>query len=139
MTYASGGLIEALDYNNFAASVNAIWGVGSGTYGYGGANIANVNVSGAEIVTAVQWNTLISRLDSITNHQTGTGLGAGITARVAGNVITYLSAITSSISTLTTNKLNSVTNSTGYTGSTAPNSTGEAVNNLKVSHNRKQF
>jgi hypothetical protein len=35
MTYASGGLIEAVDYNNFAASVNAIWGTGSGDRGYG--------------------------------------------------------------------------------------------------------
>jgi hypothetical protein len=129
MTYASGGLIEALDYNNFVASVNAIWGVGSGNSGYGGANLGNVNVSGAEIVTAVQWNTLISRLDSITNHQAGTG--SGITARVAGNVITYLSTITSSISTLTTNRLNAATNSTGYQGSTVSNSTGWTTTAVK--------
>jgi hypothetical protein len=35
MSYSSGGLIEATDYNGFAASVNALWGTGTGQRGYG--------------------------------------------------------------------------------------------------------
>jgi hypothetical protein len=35
MAYTVGGLIEATHYNGFAASVNAVWGTGTGDRGYG--------------------------------------------------------------------------------------------------------
>ena len=131
MTYASGGLIEAVDYNNFAASVNAIWGAGTGTSGYGQSTI----IAGADIavignpVPASSWATLISRLDSLSRHQTGSV--TGITQPSAGNVITYLSTITSAISTVTTSKLNAATNSTAVSGNTGANSTGWTTSAVK--------
>jgi hypothetical protein len=103
MTYAQGGLIQATDYNGFVASVNAIWGTGSGDAGYGQSTTLST-VAASNTVTATQWSTLISRLNSISTHQSGSG--TGITSPSAGNVITYLSTLSSTISTLTTNRLN---------------------------------
>jgi len=126
MTYASGGLIEALDYNNFAASVNAIWGSGGSPtldYGYGQASISGVLQSAT--VAASEWATLISRLDSLDRHQTNTT--SGITPPTSNTTITYLSSIGSLISTLTSSRLTTalarvsatatVTNATTWSGS----------------------
>ncbi len=105
MVYASGGLIEAIDYNNFVASVNAIWGTG-GTptldYGYGQATTLS-NVAISNTVSHSEWATLINRLDSMDFHQTNTS--SGITAPTANTTITYLSTIGSLLGTLTTNRL----------------------------------
>ena len=55
MTYTSGGLIQATDYNGFvsttaSANLNAVWGnSGSVNYGYGQANVPTVSVGGVEI------------------------------------------------------------------------------------------
>jgi hypothetical protein len=105
MTYASGGLIEATDYNGFVASVNAIWGVGSGDSGYGQSTTLST-VAAGNTVTATQWATLLSRLDSMSRHQTNSL--TGLTSPIAGDTITYLSTLSSVISTLTTNRLTAV-------------------------------
>lgn len=102
MTYASGGLIEATDYNGFVASVNAIWGTGSGDSGYGQATTVST-VAAADTVTASQWSTLIARINTMDQHQTGTT--TALTIPVAGDTITYLATLSSEISTLTTNRL----------------------------------
>jgi hypothetical protein len=127
MTYAQGGLIEATDYNGFVASVNALWGVGSGDSGYGQASTLS-SVSAAGTVTATQWSDLIARINSIRQHADATT--SGLSSPSAGNTITYLSTMSSQISTATTNRLNnsgdgnaansiagtaSVTNATGWT------------------------
>lgn len=105
MTYASGGLIEATDYNGFVASVNAIWGTGSGSSGYGqSTTVSTVAVSNT--VTADQWATLISRINSMSNHQSGSP--TALTGPITGDTITYLSTLSSAISTITTNRLNAV-------------------------------
>lgn len=103
MTYASGGLIQATDYNGFVASVNAIWGTGTGDAGYGQATTLST-VAASNTVTAAQWSTLITRLNSISLHQTGSNTALALPS--AGNVIAYLSTLSSTISTLTTNRLN---------------------------------
>lgn len=112
MTYASGGLIEATDYNGFVASVNAIWGTGTSDAGYGQATTLST-VASSDTVTASQWATLIARLNSISNHQTGSA--TALISPSAGNVITYLSTLSSTISTLTTNRLTFNTQGTGTT------------------------
>jgi hypothetical protein len=114
MTYGSGGLIEAVDYNNFAQRINWLIGTGSGApsldYGWGqtginlSSNLVLANVAASNTVTAAQWATLISRLDTIDQHETATT--SGITQPTAGNTITYISTIDSLISTLTTNRRN---------------------------------
>lgn len=107
MTYASGGLIEATDYNGFVASVNAIWGVGSGDSGYGQSTILST-VAPSNTVTAAQWSALIARINSSNQHQSGAVTSLAIPT--AGDVITYLSTLSSAISTITTNRLSAISN-----------------------------
>lgn len=123
MTYSAGGTIQATDYNGFVASVNAIWGTGSSDSGYGQSTTLSTVSAGVTTVTATQWSDLIARMNSIDQHQTGTT--TGITSPSAGQTITYLSTLSSTISTLTTSRLTaiatgsatttSVTNATGWT------------------------
>jgi hypothetical protein len=103
MTSASGGLIEATDYNGFVASVNAIWGVGSGDSGYGQTTTLST-VAVSNTVTATQWATLITRINSMSSHQSGSP--TALSNPTAGDIITYLSTLSSAISTITTNRLN---------------------------------
>lgn len=107
MTYASGQLIEAADYNGFASTntnnVNTVWGVGSGDKGYGqSSTLASVAVSGT--VTATQWADLNNRISSLGN-QTNTVITAR-TNPVVGDIIGVLSAINTDITNVTTNRGN---------------------------------
>jgi len=102
MTYATGGLIEASDYNSFVTSVNAIWGTGSSDSGYGQATTLS-NVSPAGSITATQWINLIDRIDSMRAHQSG--VTSGLTSPIAGDVIAYLSTLSSQLSSINTNRL----------------------------------
>jgi len=105
MTYASGGLIEATDYNGFVSSVNTLWGTGAGDSGYGQTTTLSTVTAASSTVTATQWSDLIARINSLRNHQTAGGLGSGITQPSTGNTITYLSSLSTQISTATTNRL----------------------------------
>ena len=89
MTYSTGGLIQATDYNGFVsttsgANINATWGTAISGSGYGQTNLSTVNP--ADIVSATQWATLNSTLSSMANHQ-----GTSVTSRsnpTAGQTIT---------------------------------------------------
>lgn len=102
MTYASGGLIQSTDYNGFVASVNAIWGTGSGDAGYGQTSTLST-VAASNTVTAVQWQNLIDRINSMRQHQSG--VTSGLTRPNPGDIIAFLSTMSSQISTITTNRL----------------------------------
>ncbi len=127
MAYSSGGTIVSLDYNTFAqggssvnhsvSNINTIWGVGTGDKGYGQSTTLSTVTTTTDTVTATQWSTLIARLNSILTHQSGSG--SGISAPTAGATVTYLSTLSSSISTAFTNRMNASTNATDVTG-TAP-------------------
>jgi len=101
MTYSSGGLIQASDYNNFVGTspsstanrINTVWSVGSGSAGYGQTALAQVAVSNT--VTAAQWASLINTLNSIRTHQTGTG--SGLSAPTAGTVVTFLDTLSTQV------------------------------------------
>ena len=103
MTYSSGGLIQAADFNGFAgttgvgsaATINQIWNIGTGNCGYGQTAIATV--SAGNTVAATNWAALINTLNSIRTHQSGSG--SGISAPSAGSTVTYLSTLSSAIST----------------------------------------
>ena len=123
MTYSSGGLIQATDYNGFAsttasANINAVWGTATSTSGYGQGNIATVNV--ADVVSATQWATLNNTISAVANHQ-----GTSITSRAnptAGSTISILSNLNTDITNLNTNQNNAAsvgTQYTGWTGTTA--------------------
>lgn len=109
MTYASGGLIQAADYNGFVATLNNIWHTGSGNYGYGQSlPLSNVTAANTSFpVTPNQWNSLFARMNVISQHQTNATTGLGTVA--TGDVITYISSLTGLISTLDTNRLNAFT------------------------------
>ena len=82
MTYSSGGLIQATDYNNLTwggattgvyttASNNlaVVWGHGTGLYGYGQDVSAISTVAAADTVTAAQWSGFVYHLNKTLNHQ----------------------------------------------------------------------
>lgn len=129
MTYSSGGLIQASDYNTFAAgattnastNLNYVLSTGNGAFGLGQTAVSGVSAGG--LVTASQWATLINTLNNVRNHQSGAGTGT-IGAPTAGSTVTYLSSVTASLSSAYTN-----TNSFAAQGSTttggnyAPNPT----------------
>lgn len=121
MTYASGGTIQASDYNGFVASVNAIWGTGSGDSGYGQSTTLSTVSAAVTTVTATQWSDLIARINTISQHQTGAT--SGMSGPSAGSTITYLSSLSGTISTLTTNRLTAIATGSATT-TTVTNATG---------------
>lgn len=120
MTYGTGNQIVSLDYNTFAqggasvnhavANINSVWGVGNGDKGYGQSTTLTPVTASTDTVTATQWSTMISRLNSILTHQAGSG--SGITAPTTGTTVTYLSTLSSSITTAYTNRANANSNAT---------------------------
>jgi hypothetical protein len=123
MTYTSGGLIQATDYNGFVsttsgANVNTVWGAGSGDSGWGQSALATV--SATNTVTATQWASLVNTLVSMGAH-TGTTITAR-TAPVAGGTIGILAALNTDLTNITNNRQNAVANGTQFTGYTGTNS-----------------
>jgi hypothetical protein len=123
MTYTSGGLIQATDYNGFVsttagANVNNVWGAGSGDAGWGQAALATV--AATNTVTATQWAALRNTLVNMGGH-TGTTITAR-TAPTAGDLITILAALNTDLTNITANRQNAVANGTQFTGWTGTNS-----------------
>jgi hypothetical protein len=115
MTYSSGGLIQATDFNGFVsttagANVNATW---NSTYG----QTALSTVSAAATVSATNWATLNTTIASMANHQATT-----ITSRsgpTAGSTIAIQSAVNTDITNCYNNRYNAYavgSQNTGWTG-----------------------
>jgi hypothetical protein len=120
MAYSVGGIISATDYNTRATDINNIWGVGSGSNGYGqGTTLSSVSASNT--VSATNWASAIARVDSMRAHQSG--VTSGITQPSAGNTIQYLSTLDTQISTIVTNKLAANTR-----GTASPTGLGSLAN-----------
>lgn len=106
MSYTTGGLIEATDYNGFvntgANNINKVWGTGTGDSGWGQTDIATVNAGGT--VTATQWATLVANL-ATAGQQTNSTLTSR-TQPVAGNIISVLANVSTDINTVTANRGN---------------------------------
>lgn len=124
MTYTSGGLIQASDYNTFVGNVsgnciNNVWGTGTvSDLGWGQSNIANVST--AATVTATQWSSLVNTLTSM-GSQTGVTITSR-TAPVAGNTIAIFANVATDINNLTLYRGNATvqgTTSTTWTGNIA--------------------
>lgn len=123
MTYTSGGLIQATDYNGFVsttanANVNDVWGTGSGDKGWGQSALATV--SATNTVTATQWASLVNTLSSM-GSQTNTIITAR-TPPTAGTVIGILAAVNTDLTNTTTNRNNAAANGSQYTSWTGTNS-----------------
>lgn len=122
MSYTSGGLIEATDYNGFVGNtttgLNRIWATGSADYGYGQTALATVAV--ADLVSAVNWASLVNTLSTTASHQ-----GTSITSRVApvtGDIISILSNVSTDITNLTNARGNAAASGSQYTAWTGTSS-----------------
>lgn len=123
MTYSSGGLIQATDYNGFVsttsgANVNDVWGTGSGDKGWGQTALSTVSAGGT--VTATQWATLVNTISSM-GSQTGTAITSR-SAPTAGETISVLSAVNTDLTNITTNRGFAAgvgSQYTGWTGTSA--------------------
>jgi hypothetical protein len=122
MTYSSGGLIQASDFNTFQTNLNSVWSTGTGDSGYGQTAIAAVAASGT--VTATNWATLVNSL-SITGAQQPTTITTR-TAPTTGTLISILANVSTDITSVTTNRANatSVGAEVGYASGTTSKTTG---------------
>lgn len=140
MTYSSGGLIQATDYNTFAgnttAGLNRVWSTGSGDAGWGQTDIATVAAAGT--VTATQWATIVNNL-AASGTQTSTTLTSR-TAPVAGNTISILANVSTDITSVTTNRGNAAASGTEYgtftgtTSKTTATGSGQAAWTITFTH-----
>ena len=103
MAYTSRDTVLDDHYNDFATSVNAIWGTGSGDAGYGQGTTVS-SVSAGTTITAAQWTTLLSRMNSMASHQSSSI--TAISNPSAGGTISAFTALSTNIATITTNRLN---------------------------------
>jgi len=122
MSYTSGGLIEASDYNGFvgdtSSGLNRVWSTGSSDYGYGQTTLATVAIG--DLVSAVNWASLVNTLSAVGAHQ-GTSITSR-TAPVTGDLITILSNISTDITNLTNNRGNAAATGSQYTAWTGTSS-----------------
>ena len=124
MAYQTGDLILDDHYNGFANTnspnnVNKIWGTGNGTYGYGQSNTVST-VSAGGTVQASQWNTLLSRMQSIGDHQ-GTNMTTADSGQlVAGDPVQAIVEISTDITSFGNNRYNVA--AANLTASSDPNS-----------------
>jgi hypothetical protein len=106
MTYAQYGRIQATDYNNFVSTgtpnFNNIWSTGSGNSGYGQSSLSTV--SSGDRVTANSWSNFVNFTANVALHQ-GSSITA-VTPPPAGNIIAFISALSTNLTTINTNRLN---------------------------------
>jgi hypothetical protein len=115
MTYSSGGLIQATDYNGFVsttagANVNATWSTGATNAGWGQTALGTVAAGGT--VTATQWASLVNTLGSM-GSQTGTVITAR-SAPTAGQTISVLAAVNTDLTNCYNNRGNASASGTQY-------------------------
>lgn len=123
MTYVSGQLIQATDYNGFVsttagANVNATWSTGTTDAGWGQTALATVSAAGT--VTATQWASLVNTLSAM-GSQTNTTITAR-TAPTAGTTISILSAVNTDLTNCYTNRGNAAATGAQFTGWSGTNS-----------------
>ncbi len=117
MTYSTGGLIQATDYNGFVSTgspnLNNIWSTGSGNSGYGQTALTTVSVG--QKVLATQWASLINTISNVGLHQ-GSTLNSVTAPTTGSKVVAFTTDINTNLSTINTNRLNAAA-----VGSTAAN------------------
>jgi len=111
MTYSSGGLIQATDYNGFVsttsgANINATWNT---TYG----QTALSTVSTGGTVTATQWASLVNTIAAMGAHS-NTAITSR-TAPVTGNTITALTNVGLDIGNCYTNRFSAASVGSQFT------------------------
>jgi len=141
MTYVSGGLIQATDYNGFVsttsgANVNNVWSTGATNSGWGQTALSTVSAGGT--VTATQWASLVNTISSM-GSQTGTTITSR-SAPTAGQTISILAAINTDLTNITTNRGNAAASGTqfgtfsGTTSKTSATGSGQAAWTITFTH-----
>ena len=139
MTYSSGGLIQATDYNTFTTTgggLNDIWATGATDKGWGQTAFTSAAPGGT--VTATQWAALVNNLSSA-GSQTSTALTAR-TAPTVGDTISILAALSADITSVTTNRGNAAASGTEYgvftgtTSKTTATGSGQAAWTITFTH-----
>ena len=116
MAYTTGSAITAADYNSFYNDVKDIYGDSNSNatsdasliFGYG-ESMLGATVSAGNTITAAHWNNLVKMIHRCADHQ-GTSItlagGANTDAVSAGDTISPIANLASSITSIRTNKLN---------------------------------
>jgi hypothetical protein len=141
MTYVSGGLIQATDYNGFVsttsgANVNATWSTGATNSGWGQTALGTVSAGG--LVTATQWASLVNTISAM-GAQTGTTITVR-TAPTTGQLINVLSAVNTDLTNCYNNRGNAVASGTqfgtfsGTTSKTAATGSGQSAWTITFTH-----
>ena len=137
MTYTSGSLIEATDYNGFVSTgtpnVNVIWSTGSGNSGWGQTALSTVSAAGT--ITATNWASLVNTLSSM-GSQTGVTITSR-TAPVSGGTVAILNNVATDITNIYNSRGNAAavgTQYTGWTGTSAKTAATAAGSNITFTH-----
>jgi hypothetical protein len=107
MTYSTGNLIEAGDFNGFvgtypgastgANQLNTVLGIGYGRSGYG--QTSQARVTGGNTVSYTDWSNLVNNVKNLANHQNTTI--TAITTPTSGNTIAPLGGAGTMLTNLT--------------------------------------
>jgi hypothetical protein len=111
MTYSSGGLIQATDYNGFV-STTASANLNATLSFYGAANVATTSASAT--VSASQWSTLFGNIANLAAHQ-GTAVTSRTPYPVSGNTITAVANVNTDLTNIYSNRYNAASSGTQYT------------------------
>ncbi len=137
MAYQQYGVVQSTDFNTYAGNVigaspnslNALYGVGRGRYGYGQSPIPNVAPN--DIVSSVSWTRLINGIIKSANHQGTAITTVPLTDYEPGDaIIASLTGGTSSIFATDITAINTNMNNAIAQGTT---STTFAINNTSWS------
>ena len=122
MTYSTGGLIQATDFNTFVSTgspnLNNIWSTGSTDSGWGQTALSTVSSGGT--VSATNWASLVNTLASA-GSQTNTTITSR-TAPTTGTLVQVLANVSADITSINTNRGNA-----SVVGSTSTTWTGNAA------------
>ena len=137
MSYVAGDKITQAEYNDqlLASSTpgqegyNYIVGSGSLYHGLGQQTLANVNIG--QQITATQWNSLFSAMDSLANHTNDTLTSTA--QRSTGDLIQIKSSLISDLAMLAESVKQGCPNATALT-TTAAQLTSAASGRWNVSH-----
>ena len=119
MAYTAGDTILDDEYNAFANNSgspfgwNPFAGTGSGEYGLGESHISTVSAGG--LVTAAQWNTLLTNIDTIAGHTADTMTSRSAVS--AGDAIAIKAAVATDLATLAASVAAGCPNTTAKTTS----------------------
>jgi len=108
MTYSSGGLIQATDYNTFVSNVNTTWNT------FYGQTALSQAASTGQTVPATQWTTLFNTITNMAAHS-NTTLSPSLPSQSAGATITALANVATAISNCASNELNASSQGSQFT------------------------